>query len=330
MPILPRLLLFFCLVVFCLSIGACAPAAPAPHTAPRTTSSSGNRIVNLYDAFGRGVPGTTLDWGFSALVEYDGHTILFDAGENADTFARNAAALHVDLTKVDLAVLSHGHTDHASGFDYVLRVNPHLKLYLPDDGNLGAPGTYYPRRLDPQTSTTVPPEYRYFGGDLQPRSSDSTGRFYGANVEYVPKSREIAPGMTLVATQSALVGNFTKYPPHDREPELEGLPELSLSLQTSRGEVLIVGCSHSGVETIVKAAKAAVGRKVDLVVGGFHLVPYDEAQIRELALRLRDEDGVGSVAPAHCTGHVAFRVFREVYGDRCLYAGLGAEVPFAR
>ena len=64
------------------------------------------RILNLYDSFGYGKKGTTLDWGYSALVEYDGKTILFDSGSQAEVLAHNAKALGVDLAKVDIAVLS--------------------------------------------------------------------------------------------------------------------------------------------------------------------------------------------------------------------------------
>ena len=37
------------------------------------------------------------EWGFSALVEVDGHQILFDTGRYPDTVARNAKALKVGL-----------------------------------------------------------------------------------------------------------------------------------------------------------------------------------------------------------------------------------------
>ncbi len=92
-----------------------------------------NYILNLYDAFGYQKRGTILDWGFSALVRYNGKTILFDTGNSADGFEHNVKALGVDLNQVDIAVLSHRHYDHISGFDYMLRVKPAVKAYLPAD-----------------------------------------------------------------------------------------------------------------------------------------------------------------------------------------------------
>src|SRR4030088_374811 len=88
----------------------------AQNPAVKTPASDQNSILNLYDAFGYQKRGTILDWGFSALVRYNGRTILFDTGNSADKFEHNVKALGVDLNQVDIAVLSHRHYDHISGF----------------------------------------------------------------------------------------------------------------------------------------------------------------------------------------------------------------------
>ena len=55
------------------------------------------------------------EWGFSALVEVDGHRILFDTGAHADVVAKNVKTLGIDLTTVPDVVLSHSHSDHVGG-----------------------------------------------------------------------------------------------------------------------------------------------------------------------------------------------------------------------
>src|ERR1700694_757005 len=100
-------------------------------------SAESGTILGLYDAFGKPTPGAAPGGGYSALIRLGSKTILFDAGGDADRFARNAKALGADLKSVDFAVLSHRHGTHAPGFDHVLRVNPSLKLYIPDDPMLG-------------------------------------------------------------------------------------------------------------------------------------------------------------------------------------------------
>src|SRR5438552_12581233 len=73
-----------------------------------------NRVTILYDAFG-GRAGLTRDWGFAALVDYNGKRTLFDTGNNADGLAKNVRALGVDLRTVDVVVSSHRLADHTAG-----------------------------------------------------------------------------------------------------------------------------------------------------------------------------------------------------------------------
>lgn len=298
-----------------------------PQQASRVPRVQTNTVVNLYDAFGRGKRGTILDWGFSALLYYDGKTILFDGGSDDAILERNVRALGIDLRKVDFAVLSHRHGDHANGFDYLLRVNPSVKLYLPDDRALGAPETWeFPGPRGEVAS--LPPEQLYWRGEGKAVLYRPSGRFARASAEFPSASREVAPGVLLIATRSMLMGDFTRYPPNEAQPELTGLPELSLALKTPDGIVLIVGCAHSGVDKIVEEAKRQLKTRVHLVMGGFHLLPYSAEEIRRLGLRLKNELGVRRLAPAHCSGALAFKVFRELYGADYVYAGLEAEIPF--
>ena len=55
------------------------------------------------------------EWGFSALVEADGHRILVDTGARPDTVLQNARELHVELSNVEEVVLTHFHADHVGG-----------------------------------------------------------------------------------------------------------------------------------------------------------------------------------------------------------------------
>src|SRR5258708_35384605 len=98
-----------------------------------------DRVAILYDAFSDSKE-LTKDWGFSALVEHDGKQILFDSGNNAEIFEHNVKLLGVDLTKIDFAVISHRHSDHATGVKYLLKVNPAGWVYGPAGGGVGFGG----------------------------------------------------------------------------------------------------------------------------------------------------------------------------------------------
>src|SRR5437868_12190871 len=141
----------------CMTMWATAGIGVAPAYAQSTTA----QITVLYDAFG-GISTMKKDWGFAALIEYGGKRILFDTGNNADIFAHNVAARDIDLKQLDFAVVSHRHGDHTSGLNHLLKVNPSVKIYAPQEnfGVFGAalPGTFYRR------NESLPSEMRYFDG----------------------------------------------------------------------------------------------------------------------------------------------------------------------
>ncbi len=282
-------------------------------------------ILNVYDAFGS-AEGTKQHFGFSAVVRYGDLTILFDAGSDADIFASNLKALGVDPKEIDIAVASHNHADHISGFDHLLKVNPNVRLYLPHDFALGAPVKLNLAGTDPAVVADLPPEQVYFGGAFEAFTLTTSGRFHGANVEYIREGREIAPGVHLVPTKSKLLGTFSRYPPNEKDPSLGPMPELSLSVEMDSGDVLLVGCSHASVEVILKDARERFGRPIRLLAGGYHLLPYDGEYISALTRRLQEEHDVAQVAPAHCTGHLAFKLLREAYGDDYRFFGLGQKI----
>jgi 7,8-dihydropterin-6-yl-methyl-4-(beta-D-ribofuranosyl)aminobenzene 5'-phosphate synthase len=284
-------------------------------------------ITNLYDAFGKAVPGTHFAWGYSALIRFGDKTILFDAGGDANQFAQNVKALGIDLRSIDYAVLSHRHGDHASGFDYVFTVNPSLKLYAPDDLMLGGGAGLTLPAVPRDLVQILSPELRYFPGEEKPTSGPWGSRFWHANVEFTKANKQIAPDVFLIATTSPLMGDFFRAHATD-EPTVRGFPELSLALVTSKGVVVVSGCSHSGVEVIVAESKKATGKNINLVSGGFHLLPNSEADIQRLGRVLKEQLGVQRVAPAHCTGMLAFKVLRELYGREFVPAGLGTTVAF--
>jgi len=94
------------------------------------------------------------------------------------------------------------------------------------------------------------------------------------------------------------------------------------SIATPEGVVLVVGCAHTGLDNILKAA-AAIRPEIRFVAGGFHYVASKDADIETLVTVLRDTCKVATIAPGHCTGEPTFAALQKAFGDRYLYAGLG-------
>ena len=297
-------------VLLAVALAATSVADAQPRAAGAAASPA--RVTVLYDAFGSRSSAMTKDWGYAALVEYGGARILFDTGNDAAIFARNVHAAGVDLRTLDFVVVSHRHGDHTSGLNHLLRVNPRVKIYAPREayGVFGGslPESFY-RRAD-----SLPREERYFEGEPPPSIRHGTP-WPGAAFVFVDSLTTVAPGVTLVPTVSDVAGT--------RE-----LRELSLSIRTPDGQVLLVGCSHAGIERVVAAA-VPVDSAVRLIVGGLHLASAPDSVVERTALALRDRWHVQGVAPGHCTGEPGFAIFRRTFGPGFVYAGLGTRIPIA-
>jgi 7,8-dihydropterin-6-yl-methyl-4-(beta-D-ribofuranosyl)aminobenzene 5'-phosphate synthase len=103
------------------------------------------------------------------------------------------------------------------------------------------------------------------------------------------------------------------------------LRELSLALSTPQGLVLVVGCSHPGIDRILEAA-AKIDPRILLVSGGMHMVVSKDDEIAKTINVMQNTYKVAYVAPGHCTGEPAFDAMSKAFGDRYLYAGVGARL----
>jgi 7,8-dihydropterin-6-yl-methyl-4-(beta-D-ribofuranosyl)aminobenzene 5'-phosphate synthase len=263
------------------------------------------QITVLYDAFGKD-SALQKDWGYAALIEYGGKRILFDTGNNPDILAQNAKAKHIDLANLDFVVMSHRHGDHMGGLTYLLKVNPKVKIYAPKEG-FGVYGGDLPSSFY-RKDASLPSEQRYYNG-APPEIMRFGTAWPGANFQLVDKSVEIAPDLHLIALVS------------DKQGTLE-LRELSLAVNTPEGMVIVVGCSHPGIDKIVEAA-STINPRIHFIAGGFHLVVANDADIDKTVAALHDTFKVEYLAPGHCTGEPAFAALKKAFGERYLYAGLG-------
>lgn len=274
-------------------------------------AASEGQITILYDAFSRDAS-LKKDWGFSALIEIDGKRILFDTGNNSEIFAHNVKAKKVDLTNLDFVIMSHRHGDHMGGLNYLLSVNKDVKIYAPKEnfGVFGAslPGKFY------KPNKSLPSEMRYFDGN-PPKTLHLGTPWPDGKFNWVTQSMEVSPGFHLILLKGSWGVDLD-------------VMELSLAIETPQGTVLIVGCSHPTIEKIVEATKMVVDKPIHLVLGGLHLLPAKDKEVRRIAIALHDSWGVQWIAPDHCTGEPAFEILKQTFGNHYLYSGLGTSIKF--
>ncbi|MGD9379312.1 MAG: MBL fold metallo-hydrolase [candidate division WOR-3 bacterium] len=112
--------------------------------------------------------------------------------------------------------------------------------------------------------------------------------------------------------------------------DYRGIPfsEQALVLENNDGLYVVTGCAHPGIVEIVERVRRMFPEQaIALVAGGFHLVGKTDEQIRGISARLQ-ELGVKRIAPSHCTGQSAMRIFEKEWGEQYLRLYLGNTYHF--
>jgi len=93
-----------------------------------------------------------------------------------------------------------------------------------------------------------------------------------------------------------------------------------------KGLVILTGCAHPGVISIVKRARWVSGvSRVCAVIGGFHIFGVHEGKrVGEFL----DEVGVELVSPCHCTSDEVKNAIANILGTRCVRNGSGRTFLF--
>ncbi|CAN5583709.1 MBL fold metallo-hydrolase [soil metagenome] len=249
---------------------------------------------------GRTVPGLLAEHGFSALVTIrrggTSHTVLFDTGVSPEGMATNIERLGLDVSAIEVVVLSHGHFDHAGGFPGLARLR----------GRSGMPLIVHP--LVWSRRRVALPDQHYWE---MPTLNRSALEAEGLEVIERRQPSLLLDGSVLITGEVDRTTDFEHGMPHHEawragawEPDPLLLDEQALVVHVrGRGLVVLTGCGHAGAVNIARHAMRLTGvSHLHALFGGLHLSGPAFEPIIEPTVAAFTAMAPEVLVPAHCTG----------------------------
>ncbi len=121
----------------------------------------------------------------------------------------------------------------------------------------------------------------------------------------------------LVRTPAEICGNlFTSGEFDDK------IPEQALVLNTRQGLIVMTGCSHPGIVSMLRTIRSKFNKQIYMVFGGFHLLEKSDSETRSIINDIKDL-GVVRCGATHCTGEKQIEMFRKAFGENFIELGAG-------
>jgi 7,8-dihydropterin-6-yl-methyl-4-(beta-D-ribofuranosyl)aminobenzene 5'-phosphate synthase len=232
--------------------------------------------------------------GVSYFIEDEGKRTLFDVGYS-DVFIRNAQKMNINLLDIDFLVVSHGHLDHTWGLDPLIRLYTEAIIEEIDYKKptlVAHPLTFLTRTLNGLGEIGSTISEAKLSKHLQIELSKepvwlTEGLVFLGEIERTNDFEAKKP-----------IGKVIK---DDLEEDDHLIDDSVLVHKSSRGLVIITGCSHAGICNIVAYAKKICedDRIID-IIGGFHLLSPPEDQLQG-TLKYMKALQPTEVHACHCT-----------------------------
>lgn len=275
------------------------------------------KIVNLIENT-EGSAGCVYAHGLSFYVETDKHKLLVDLGPSDDTL-KNAKQLGIDLSQVDTVILSHGHYDHSGGIMAFSKINPEALIYM----QKSAGGDYYADNGE----SAAKERYRYIGIDKEIMNL--------SQVKTVQGDHRIDDELELITVKERthklpFTNKRLLIKKNDEYKRDDFKHEQYLVISKDDKKILISGCAHNGILSILDAYKEKYGSYPDAVISGFHLMKKTEytdeelIEVTEIGRELKKYPTM--FYTCHCTGEPAFKIMKQSMGEQLIYVHSGDQV----
>lgn len=226
--------------------------------------------------------------GIAFWIKYNQKNYIFDTGQKTALF-HNALELDIPLQSASGVIISHPHFDHMGALADLLAINKKLEVYG------------HQKIEDELLKESSLQEVINFNPILEPT--------------------EIAPGLWLTGRLPDKYLNKVK----DHKYYEVAKHENSLFMETSKGLIVLTGCSHGGIVSILKYINEISAKNIYGVAGGFHLVDKNQTELAAITAEL-NKLNLKKIYPLHCTGFDGQKYLLDNCQAEVEIASAGAEI----
>ncbi len=252
--------------------------------------------------------------GLCLYIETLKHKILFDTGAGS-LFAENAEKMGVDLSAVDLTVISHGHHDHGGGLATFLEMNTKAMIYITEKAFAG----HYHKNPDGEM---------HYIGLAQNLQQNNRLVLTGENLIIDDELELFANVKGDLMNPS---GNKDLWAEQANSFVPDGFShEQNLIIKENEKTLLVCGCAHRGIVNIIEHLSALKQIAPTHTIGGFHLFSpsagkfEDPAIVRQIGGYLLETGS--KFYTGHCTGMQPYEILKEVLGEKIQYIPAGSQL----